>query len=107
MAPAPIIEGTCMCLSIFLLVNKSHYWLVRKGKIQRMLLKNPLLYKRNDCIKKTLVLYMRKKNNLVMNTIFVLVLLYMFVYIYKCRGIYLLVICIYVVDICMFIFFNR
>ena len=59
--PGTITIGTCMCLSIFLLVNKSHYWLGQKRKIAAFDVKTSVLYKRNDSVMKTLVFYVNGK----------------------------------------------
>ena len=37
--PSPMIGGTCMCLSVVLLVNKYHYWLGQKGKMATFVVK--------------------------------------------------------------------
>ena len=62
--PPTRIGGTCMCLYVVLLVNKSHYWLGQKGKMATFVVKPSViiqekwiyhinsffLWKRNDSV---------------------------------------------------------
>ena len=43
-----MIEGTCVCLFVVLLVNKCHYWLVLKGENNGHYKILFFLYKRDD-----------------------------------------------------------
>ena len=58
--PPPMTGGTCVCPSVILLVNKICYWLAG-SKNKTYVVKPSLLYKRNDSVMKTLVLYVKEK----------------------------------------------
>ena len=63
------------------------------------------MYNRNDCVMKTLVSCVKDKLTYHDNYFCFNARIYMCVYIYICRGVYLLVTCIYVGYICMLLFY--
>ena len=59
-ALTPMTGGTSVCLSVVLLVNKFQYWLAG-GKKTTFVVKPSFMYKRNDYVMKTFVLYIKYK----------------------------------------------
>ena len=58
--PPPMTGGTHMFLSVVLLVNKFRYWLAG-GKNLMYVIKTFVLYKINEPVMKTLVLFVKEK----------------------------------------------
>ena len=56
----PMTGGTYMFLTFVLLVNNFHYWLAG-SKNTTYVIKYFMLYKRNDSVMKTIVLYIKYK----------------------------------------------
>ena len=45
---SPMIGGTCMCLSVVFLVNKSHYWFGKKGKMATFVVKHSVIIRTSN-----------------------------------------------------------